>query len=160
MWTHEKNWARSQLCYGMEYTSTRNRHKPSFNHFWSRGYVIIWSKIPIQGLSPIMNSGTKAWAFQDQSQRDNFAESLFSCVPILKWIRWNQGWDGWIISNGYMQLSSARCPSTTWTCKRPTMVRPDRQDLCTTIPLAACVHLSIRHAGECEVAGGPIMPGS
>ena len=69
MWGHEKNWACSQLCYGMEYTSTRNRQKPSFNHFWSCGYLIIWSKIPIQGLSPIMNSGTKAWAFQYQSSK-------------------------------------------------------------------------------------------
>ena len=93
----------------MEYTSTRNRQKPPFNHFWSYGYVIIWSKIPIQGLSPIMNSGTKAWAFQYQSQRDDFAESLFSRLPILKWLRWNRGWLGWIISNGYMQLSSTRC---------------------------------------------------
>ena len=43
-----------------------------------------------------MNGGTKAWAFQDQSQRDDFAESLFSRLPILKWLRWNRGWLGWI----------------------------------------------------------------
>ena len=33
--------------------------------------------------------------------------------------------------------------STKWTCERPTIVGPDRQDLCTIIPLAAqCIYLS------------------
>ena len=122
----------------MEYTSTRNRKKPSFNHFWSRGYVIIWSKIPIQGLSPIMNSGTKAWAFcwvivflpangYDETGvgMDNF-QWICSC------------WLGWIIFNGYAVVVG----SLLFPRRGLANVQPDRQDLCTTIPLAACIYPS------------------
>ena len=82
-----------------------------------------------------MNSGTKAWAFQDQSQRDDFAESLFSCLPMDTM---KLGLGG-IISNGYAVVVG----SVLFPRRGLANVQPDRQDLCTTIPLAArCIYPS------------------